>query len=96
MEKEGLVVFHPTPQPTTIDYPMMPSVADPYALRIARIRSLVIILHKHMELSKNILLALSRVRDPQMRQLLEFNYRHEMMEMEQLWKAIKSEIAELN
>ena len=94
--KQGLVIYHPLfPSAPTIPYPEPVKVSDPPSLIRSRIRILTQILRKETELTYNIMLALDRIRDAQMKQLLAANYNKGLAQMDRTWRAIKVEIAAL-
>jgi len=93
--KEGLVVFHPEPQPPRIPYPEPVKVGERLDLRKAHIRRLYKILQKKMEFTHTIVLALNKVRDPQMKELLYANHDRQIREMDEIWRSIKMEIIAL-
>jgi hypothetical protein len=96
LAKEGLTIYQKErPEPPRVPYPEPITVSDPLSLTKSRIRTLLQILRKKIEISHAILLAFHKTRNPQARELLYANYMKELFEMDEVWLALKYEVARL-
>ena len=92
--KEGLTVYHRTPEPPRVPYPEPIKVSDPLGLRRARIKTLFHILQKKMELAHTMRLTLDKIANPELRQIIEANYRRQLMEIDEVWLEVAFEMGE--
>ena len=90
--KEGLTVYHPTPEEPRAPYPTPIKVTDPSSLRRARIKALFHIWQKKNELAYTMYLSLSKMRNPELRQIIWANYRKQLMERDEVWAQLISEM----
>jgi len=90
--REGLVVFHPEPS-KGYPYPETPRVFMRADTRIAFIKELKRILKLQMESAITTWkLSARRVRDPQMRQLIEHNFLRAIERCDETWEEIQKEV----
>lgn len=92
--KEGLTVYQRPPEAPRVPYPEPIKVSDPLDLRRARIRTLFQILQKKIELANTMRLTLNKIRNPELRQIIEANYRRQLMERDEVWVQVRIEMGE--
>jgi hypothetical protein len=61
----------------------------------SRIRTLIQILHKEVELAYIMLLTANRIKDQQMKELLAANFNKHLAQMDVTWQALTMQIAHL-